>query len=72
MSRSENPSTSIYGLVLATSVLIEELACGTEGTRNGEGRLGVKGVIADLLYGEGIDSGYLNVDGPAWPLSPPF
>jgi len=71
MRRSENPSTSIYSLVLATSVLIEELACGTEGTRKGEGRLGVKGVMAVLIYGEGIVSGYLKVDGPAWPVSIP-
>jgi hypothetical protein len=39
-----------------------------EGVRNGEGRLGVKGVMAVLIYGEGIDSGYLKVDGPAWGL----
>jgi hypothetical protein len=36
--------------------------------KNGEGRLGVKGVIAVLIYGEGIDSGYFKVDGPAWAL----
>lgn len=68
MSRSENPSSSKYGLVLATSVLVEELACATEGARNGEGRLGVKGVMAVLIYGEGIGSGYFKVDGPAWAL----
>jgi hypothetical protein len=36
-----------------------------EGVRNGEGRLGVKGVMAVLIYGEGIDSGKFKVDGPA-------